>query len=688
MTKAFSTPISFEEADKRAVGYLAGMSLEEKIALLGGYSRFFIRGFPNHGIPPIFMSDATQGIRVDARVTDRQGLAPLEKSTAFPSPILLAATWNPELAEEYARCVGEEARAAGAAFLLGPGMNIYRISQCGRNFEYLGEDPFLASRMVERYVTGMQTTGTAATLKHFACNNTDYHRRCSNSIVDERTLHEIYLPAFKAGIEAGAVAVMTAYNQLNGEWCGQSRRLITEVLRGELGFRWLVMSDWTSLWDGEKVVRSGQDLEMPEAVALSEAKSLLERGKVTQAEIERMVRSVIRACVAMGFYDRPAQDLSCLDRFTEHAEVALEVAREGIVLLKNGKLLPIDPHAAKHIAVTGKFARSTAYGSGSAYVAGYGAATLIDALAHIFGRKVDYVDPGDRDSISRADLLVVSVGTEDTEGADRPFDLPAAELAELDRMLGWNKRSVVVVSSGGGINMSRWIDRAGAVLYAWYGGQTGSRAVAEVISGAVNPSGKLPITIERRFEDSPGYGYIPKGEEVHLGRHWVEGTDKEYDVIYHDRRYDVEYREGIFVGYRWYDQKGIAPLFPFGFGLSYSRFVYSDLKVSKEELTESEEIQVSFRVKNIGDVAGSEIAQLYVHDRESSHPRPPKELKGFRKVPLDAGEEKEVVLKLGRNDFSYWNPDKRSWYAEPGEFEILVGASSAELPLKGSIWLR
>ena len=688
MSEKFEPPISYEEADKRAEGYLGKMSMDEKIELLGGYSRFFIRGVSRLGIPPVFTSDATEGIRVDARVTDRQGLAPLERSTAFPAPVLLASTWNPRLSEEYARCVGEEAKAAGAAFLLGPGFNIYRISQCGRNFEYFGEDPYLTSRMVERYVVGMQTTGIAATLKHFACNNTDYHRRCSNSIVDDRALHEIYLPGFKAGIEAGAMAVMTAYNKLNGEWCGQNKRLITDILRGELGFKWLVMSDWTSLWDGEKVIHSGQDLEMPESVALADTKALLAAGKVKESEIEHMAKSILRTCIAMGYYDKPVQDLSYLDRFEGHAKVALDVAREGIVLLRNEGLLPIAPGKPKKVVITGKYARTTAYGGGSAYVAGWNVVTLNDALSRVLGGEVRCVEMDDEQAISAADVVVVSVGTEDTEGADRPFDLPDAELAALDRVLGWNKQSVVVVNSGGGINMTPWIDRAGAVLYAWYGGQAGSLAVAEAIAGKVNPSGKLPITIERSFDDSPGQGYIPAGEKIYLGRNWIDGLNKEYDVLYHDRGFDIEYKEGIFVGYRWYEHKKIAPLFPFGFGLSYTTFAYRDLRLSKETIGSGEDFTVSFRVKNTGAVAGAETAQLYIGDPKSSHPRPPKELKGFQKIQLAPGEEKEVSLKVGSDALSYWNPDSRAWFAEPGDFTILVGPSSAELPLKRSVTLR
>ena len=310
-SKTFQPPVSFEEATQWADSMLTIMTQDEKISLIGGDSIFFTHSVPRLGIPSVMMADATQGVHL--RDNWREQIfydKILPKSTAFPCPILLASTWNKDLAGKYARAVGEECRAGGIAILLGPGMNIYRQSRCGRNFEYFGEDPYLAGQMIRNYVTGLQSTGTIATLKHFVANNTDYFRRKSNSIVDERTINEIYLPAFKSGIDAGAMAVMTSYNQLNGEWCGQSKYVIDTVLRGNLGFQWLVMTDWWSVYDGEKVIKSGMDLEMPFRLATENAGQLLEEGKVSEAEIDRMARSILRTLYAMQAFHR--QRVFCL----------------------------------------------------------------------------------------------------------------------------------------------------------------------------------------------------------------------------------------------------------------------------------------------------------------------------------------------------------------------------------------
>ena len=676
----FNTPISFEVASERAQQLLDKMTIDQKIELLGGKNGFFTYGFPELGIPSIYMVDATQGVRLSKKVILNENQIALDKSTSFPSPILLASTWNPDLAEAYAKSVGEECRAAGAGILLGPGMNIYRQSQCGRNFEYFGEDPFLVSRMIERYVVGMQNTGTMATIKHFVANNTDFYRRRSNSIVDERALHEIYLPAFQAGIDAGAMAVMTSYNLLNGEWCGQSEYVINELLRKEMGFKGLVMTDWNSVWDSVKVVRSGQDLEMPKRRMLANVKQLLDSGKVDVAQINRMAKSILTSCIAMGFFDRAQQDTSYLKTFNAHEKVALNVAREGIVLLKNdGNLLPLNKKSALKIVVTGKFVDSLAVGTGAAMVKGYNNVQLFDAIKAEFGNRVEKVAMTDTQKIKAADVLILSVGTQDGEFFDRPFDLPAKEDSVIQRVLLLNKNTIVVVNSGGGINMSHWIGKTRALLYAWYGAQTGNTALAEVISGAVNPSGKLPITIEKRFEDSPAFGYIPEGEAFYTGRSKEELTHK---------LYDVHYNEGVFVGYRWYENKKIEPLFAFGSGLSYSTFKYSNLKVTPTQFAENEQVEVVFNVKNTSKIVGNEIAQVYIQDVESSVSRPLKELKGFKKLNLAAGEQKEVRITLLKKDFSFWDTATKAWKAEPGKFIVLVGGASDKIQLKAEIALK
>ena len=320
-------PLSYEEAGEKADSLVGLMTLEEKLALVCGERGFFLHPLPRLGLPEVYMSDATQGVHIrdKFRDVDLTGYR-MRRSTAFPCPLCLAATWNPNLSRDYAEAVGEECRAGGIGILLGPGLNEYRESQCGRNFEYFGEDPYLRSRMIESYVRGVQSTGTIATLKHFLANNTEFFRRRSNSVVDERTLHEIYLPPFKAGIDAGAKAVMTSYNQLNGEWCGQSRAVIDGLLRKDLGFRWLVMTDWWSVYDGESLAKSGQDLEMPEAVALKNARELIGAGKIMITDIDRMARSIVTTCLAMKLNERTKRNADDRD-FDRHEQVALRTAR-------------------------------------------------------------------------------------------------------------------------------------------------------------------------------------------------------------------------------------------------------------------------------------------------------------------------------------------------------------------------
>jgi len=676
----FIPPVSFEVADQKAEEVVNNLSLDQKIKMLGGYSRFFIQSIPELDIPHLFMADATQGMRIDTRLTDTTIVKQLEKTTALPCPLLLASTWNPALARVYARSVGEECRAGGVSFLLGPGLNLYRQSQCGRNFEYFGEDPYLISRMIENYVKGVQSTGTAATLKHFICNNTDFYRRRSNSIVDERALHEIYLPGFKAGVDAGVMAVMTAYNQLNGEWCGQSNYVINNLLRDQLGFKWLVMTDWVSVYDGKKVIESGQNLEMPERKALKNARDLVESGKVSEEQIEKMTKSILRTCFAMDFYDTPQQELEYLKTFDKHEKVALMAAREGIVLLKNEEnTLPIEKTEDMNIVALGKYMNEIAHGGDSGYVEGYNNITLAEALKNEFGDLVEIVDISDEEKISSADIVLLSTGTSDSEGSDRPFDLPGNELQNIQRVLDLNQQSVVIVNSGSGINMTPWIDKTPAVIYAWYGGQIGNKALAEILSGTVNPSGKLPITIEKQFRDSPGYGYIPEGEELYSS--WPENA-------FTHQLYDIEYDEGIFVGYRWYEHKNIEPLFAFGHGLSYSEFEYSNVSVFSDTFSKDDQIDVTFTLKNTSEIDGSETVQLYIQDVESSHPRPVKELKGFKKVFLKAGKKKTVRILLDKKAFSYWNPDTKQWYAEPGEFNIFICSSSEDIRLQEKLTIE
>ncbi len=668
------------QADAIADSVLKQMTLDEKIALIGGDRGFFLRPIARLGLQEVYMTDATGGVHIRDNFRDAN-LAPyrLERSTAFPCPLCLAATWNPALAYRYAEAIGEECRAGGIGILLGPGMNAYRVSQCGRNFEYFGEDPFLRARIVEEYVRGVQSTGTVATLKHFVANNTEFYRRRSNSIVDDRALHEIYLPAFEAGVNAGAKAVMTSYNLLNGEWCGQSATVINDILRGELGFQWLVMTDWESVYDGEKVITSGQDLEMPRASALNNVRTLLDEGKVQGAEIERMVRSILRTYYVMRFDERK-KDPSLNDRLGEHEQVALQTAREGIVLLKNGGgILPLSTDV-KSILLTGSFVDTLAAGGGSAAVKGYDIHLMLDEFKKVYGKALTFVRNPTVEQIRGADAVICNVGTHDSEGWDRPFALPDDQEARVQACVQNNPHTIVVVTSGSGIRMTGWDAKAAAILYAWYGGQNGNIALAEIVSGIANPSGKLPMTIEKEFTDSPAHDYLPAGEALFSG--WPGAREREHPV------FDVRFTEGIFVGYRWFEKQKITPLYPFGFGLSYTSFEYSNLRVSSETFAVSDSVTVAFEVKNTGGRPGAETAQLYVQSEGSPVPRPVKELKGFRKVVLNPGEKTTVEFRLGMRAFARWSPEAKSWVADKGKYVLLAGSSSSDITLTRLVELR
>jgi beta-glucosidase len=676
--KNMFTPLSYVEADKLAEKVLKKMTLDEKLSYVGGDRSFFLRAIPRLGLSDVYMADATAGVHLRTSFRDVD-LTPyqLEKSTAFPAPILLASTWNPELAYHYAQSVGEECRAGAVGFLLGPGMNIYRQSQCGRNFEYFGEDPFLAASMIYKYVQGVQSTGTIATLKHFAANNTDFYRRKSNSVVDERTLHEIYLPAFKAGVDAGVKAVMTSYNQINGEWCGQSDYVINNLLRKQLGFKWLVMTDWWSVNDGDKLSKSGMDLEMPFAVALKDVHKQIEAGKVKVEDIDRMTKSVLRAYFSMKLNGRKKES-EYLQKYDEHEAIGLKTAEEGIVLLKNDGILPLRSSGG-NILITGDFVDNLAKGGGAATVAGYNNRMMIDELKEIFKDDLMFMKNPSIDNIKSASAVLCNIGTYDSEGWDRPFELPEDQEKRVTDCVNNNPNTVVIVTSGSGIRMTGWSDKARAIVYAWYGGQIGNKALAEIITGTVNPSGKLPITIEKEFKDSPAYGYIPEGESLYSG--WNGDGEKNHPI------YDVQYKEGVFVGYRWYESKKIEPLFNFGHGLSYTTFEYSNISASKDSFKVNDKITISVDIKNSGSIKGMETVQLYVQDEQSSVPRPVKELKGFQKVELEPGQSKTISIELDKKAFSFWNPETKDWYAEKGKFIIHVGSSSNDIRLQKELEL-
>ncbi len=670
------SPIDFESSRQWAESIVSRLTLDEKILLIGGKDAFFTHPVERLGLTSVFFSDASQGVHLLEEFKGIRYEKRLERSTQFPCMAMLAATWNRQLAMAYAGAIGEECRAAGIPVLLGPGMNIYRHAQCGRNFEYLGEDPYLAAEMVRSYVTGLQSKGVIATLKHFLANNTDYFRRRSDSLVDERAVREIYTPAFRAGIEAGARAVMTSYNLFAGEWCGQSREVIHGLLRSELGFQWLVMTDWWSVYDGVKVIQSGQDLEMPAHDATADARRLVEEGLVSEKDLDRMVLSQLATFHSMGSYDF-RKDPECLEKFEDHGAVSLQTAREGVVLLKNrDALLPLSSTLSR-VLLTGSGLDAPVVGGGSAKVEGWGHVSLREAMLKVWGDALCVVEHPDEAGLREADAVVFNVVTEDSEGWDRPFDLSPEVESAVRRAVRLNPRTVVLINSGSGIATSGWAGDAGAILFTWYHGQNGATAVAEILSGAVCPSGKLPVSIEKRFEDSPGSGYLPVGESLYSG--WQDELEKTQPI------HPLRYEEGIFVGYRWYEHKGIDVQFPFGHGLSFTEFEYSDLRL--ERGNEAHEVKLRVSVRNCGTCAGAEVVQVYVDDPESELERPKKELKGFQKVMLLPDERKTVDIVLERSAFAYWHPERHDWYVEPGLFRVLVGSSSADIRLEGTITL-
>lgn len=812
-------------ADERVADLVSRMTLDEKMALLSGYNDFFLHPCERLGIPAFQMADGPLGIA-------SWGL--FGRSTAYPSALSLASSWNRSLASEAGAAYADDWRARGIHLMLAPGVNMYRASKGARNFEYFGEDPLLTAEMAMAFTDAVTAGGVLPVVKHFAGNDQEFDRYSVSTEVDERALREIYLLPFEELITHGNVkAVMSGYNLLNGQHCSENEWL-DSLLHKVWHFDGMHMSDWGATHSTVDAARCGLDLEMGSNYFFipSKLKPAIEAGLISEADIDEKVRHIYKVCLEMGFFDR-AQKIDSLPLFSARRNMAArEVAREGIILLKNNGLLPALPDQVKKIAVIGPTANPSTvtdrrygndgivYGGGGSskvnpwyvrtaldgilaaypdaevmyaegvsprlkrnafadaeFVAPDGSRGLlatyyaspstsepvaqrverkvnnqwwgdgpddIDGLTDNFrvvwegavipqvtdtlvffvdaqgacqlwidgievvdgmnsssfffgetvvpvtaGRPVavkleyearrsspseirlgycsnDYLDFSEaRKVASQADLVVCCIGLDgsiELEGRDRPFSLPPGQDELVETLLEVNPSTAVVVYGGGGVDMSRWADSAPSIIHALYPGQEGGMALGEIISGSINPSAKLPFSIERRWEDSPAAG--------------------NYDESRNEKK--IYYREGIFTGYRGYDRNGVAPLFPFGHGLSYTTFGYSDLKVRKKS---HDEVEVSFKVKNTGKVAGAEVCQLYVSDVDSSVERPLKELKEFTKVWLEPGEAKEVKLTLTPRAFRYYDTSAGDWRIEPGEFVIRVGGSSAELPLAAKLTL-
>ncbi len=784
------------KADAARVDKLVSeMSLDEKITLLGGIDDFYTRPIERLNIPRIKMTDGPNGTRVNG------------ESTAYPAGVLLAATWDPKLAMREGEQLGRDARARGCHVLLGPGVNIYRHPRCGRNFEYFGEDPLLAGEIGAGYVNGVQSQGVSATVKHFAGNNQELDRNASTSEIDERTLREIYLPAFKRIIDqAHPGAIMCSYNRLNGTYASANRWLLTDLLRDEWKFNGIVMSDWGAVHGTLGPLMSGLDLEMPrpDNWSIEKVKPLIENGVASPDVIDVKVRRLVSWMDRFGWLEKEIKDESIPLNNPEGARVALEVARGGLTLLKNeNAVLPLDKRAINSVVVIGPNAKPTPVGGGgSGYTSPFDSVSIVQGLRSALGEHrvtliqtnavdklvshpvidagsitaeyfpnenlegapvvkrgepairirplpsgkesvveglapgkfsvryratitpggdadftfftrsddgvrvlldgrnilddwgdhaahdrsavvsvkagqpylltVEYFDsggeaslefgcgpmpqvfePGDLQKLRDADAVVFCAGFSqqtEGEGSDRSYALPDGQDDLINRVAQENAKTIVVLNGGGSCDMAPWIDRVPALLHAYYAGQEGGTAIADVLIGAVNPSGRLPFTIEKQLSDVPSEG------------HWGNAGV-------------VEYVEGLFVGYRGFDRKNLEPRFPFGFGLSYTSFELGEISAKFD----GEAIVVSVDVSNTGSRDGASVVQCYVEPPADELIRPVRELRGFEKVELRPGEKRHVELRIPRTDLSYWDVQTHGWKLTPGEYGFVVGFNSRDL---------
>lgn len=710
--------------EDRVEDALSRMTLEEKVGMTTAQSKFSSRGVPRLGIPEVWHTDGPHGIRPEVLWDewDQAGWTN-DSCTAFPALINLAATWDKEMALLYGRSIGEEARYRKKDILLGPGINICRTPLNGRNFEYMGEDPYLAGKMVVPYVKGVQENGVAACVKHYAVNNQEFQRTQSNSVVDDRTLYEIYLPAFKAAVQEGnAWAIMGSYNLYNGQFNCHNKKLLVDILKGEWGFDGVVVSDWGGCRDDEEAVLNGLDIEMGTWTnGLSGAASDgyrqyhmadpylkgLREGKYTTKELDDKVRRILRTIFRTSMRPEPNYG-----RFVcpEHYQAAREISAAGVVLLKNDdNALPLQvPEGGKILVVGENAVKFMVVGGGSSNLKTAYEVNPLEGLKNAFGDKAEVVwargyvgdtstsynavSTGQDLTDNRSPEVLIAEAVEmakdadyvifvgglnksdhqDNESTDRlqitlPYDQEDVILA-----LAEVAKNLVVVNISGSPVAMPWADSADAIVQGWYGGTESGNALADVLTGKVNPSGRLPFSVPFKYEDGP-----IKTEAQYPG---IKTEDDEF--------WQTHYSEGVYVGYRWYATQEIPVQFPFGHGLSYTTFEYSNAKAAKPSMTAAGTLKVSVDVENTGSVDGAEVVQLYIADPEVSVDRPAKELKGFEKVFLKAGQKKTVTFEIDAEDLSYFDAEKHEWVAESGEFQALLGSSSEDLKAMVSFQLK
>ncbi len=644
---------------------LKELTLEEKCALLSGAETFKTRGMPQHGIPQIWLSDGPHGLRKQAGESDHLGLNPSVPATCFPTASAVANSWDAALGEEIGAALGEEAAAQEVSVLLGPGLNMKRNPLCGRSFEYFSEDPYLAGKLAAGYIRGIQSKGVAACPKHFAVNSQETRRMASDSIVDERTLREIYLTGFEIAVKEGHPrSIMSSYNLVNGTYANENKHLLMEILRGEWGFDGAVITDWGGSNDHALGVKNGSTLEMPApgGDSVRELLAAVESGKISESDIDARLSELL----PLVFDTKAALDAAPreFDAAAHHA-LARRAAEESLVLLKNeGSLLPLA--AGSKVAVIGDFAKNPRYqGAGSSMVNSTQVDVLLDKLIdselNVIGYQQGFDRHGKPDAAlqksacelaTQADTVILCMGLDEiaeSEGLDRSNLRLAQNQVDLLQAVAAVNPKIVVVLYSGSVVETPWLDNCQALLYAALGGQAGAGAVADALTGKVNPCGKLAETWPLAYADVPSA------------------------ADFATRRKTVEYREGLYIGYRYFTTAEKAVRFPFGYGMSYTTFAYSDMAADEQG--------VSLTVTNTGSVAGTEIVQLYIAKKNSELFRPAKELKGFARVTLAPGEKQRITIMLDDKAFRFWNVKANRWEIEGGEYELLVGASVEDIRL-------
>lgn len=701
MSQSLYNPITEAKITK----LISKMRIEEKVSMIHANSSFTSGGIPRLGIPELIMSDGPNGVRLEHGRGWNAIKNVDDAGTYLPTENTLAATWNTNLAYNYGLVLGSEAKYRGKDVILGPAINIIRSPLNGRNFEYMSEDPYLISKMVVGYVNGLQDQGISACVKHYAANNEEVDRGKVNVLMSERALREIYLPGFEAAIRQGrANTIMGSYNKFRGQYATENDYLINKILKEEWGFKGLLMSDWGAVHNTMEALQNGTDLEMGSDIGSPKLSfnhfyladtvvGLVKSGKVPVSLVDDKVRRILRVMFSTNMIDGKRKPGAY--NTPEHQQAALKVAEEGIVLLKNeGKLLPLQKENLKTLAVIGENAdRPNAMGGGSSQVKAKYEITPLQGLKNLLGAnvRINYaqgykIERGQGadsqmirqavDAVSHSDAAIVFCGwthgydynkwgdnAYDAEGVDKPdMKMPFGQDELIKAVLKANPKTIIVLMGGGPIDISPWVDQCRGMIEGWYPGMEGGNALAKIIFGEVNPSGKLPMTFPKKLGDSPAHklGEFPG----------VNGT--------------VHYNEGIFVGYRYFDTYKVEPQFPFGYGLSYTTFKYTGMVIQKDA---NQHATVKLIVTNTGKTAGAEVVELYVKEQHPAVERPDKELKAFQKVFLQPGESKQVSLSLDKRSFSYYDDKTNAWVADAGSYDLLVGSSSRDIRLMHTVTL-